>query len=566
MYCLHRIRWVIGLSYLITMAFLMHFAQAIAPRNHQEREIFIRETFEKKNWEKQATQLSEELIRELQSTSLPSSEWSRNYSLAILFKHFQQIHQQNPQWLKSHSKELIDLLLFDQLPEQLATAIQPEDHIFQAWKILIELYQKNFADLAQYPSLGVALALIYDSPLPPDWPHSQVSPLQIPLLSNPSSPLLSYFSQQYRKGVLTPQPSKLTHQELKFLLDAPLILSEYEWIHRQVKTPRSQFQAVFSLVRYDQSRIARFQYRWNPQTPYLLENIFKNGGICVDQAYFAWIAGKARGIPTLYFSGQGKEGGHAWFGFLKTDQQWEMNAGRYQNQNYVTGTAQDPQTGKEITDHELLLLTQRTSSEISYQKSLQILQLIQASSEIIKLEQRQKIWAQTIRFAPTHRELWIQLYQSKPLLLSNDDQKALLDIARQLYPTDSELRSLLGKTPSPLLLSQENSLQTLLREERFAKRPDLALKEAESYLGRVIDQKQYERAQKEFAMVVRQYQSEGGNTFHLLVRPYLLRLHKEQREKELREAYRLSQELLQLSSGSLTYLEFLALGKQLKIK
>jgi len=37
---------------------------------------------------------------------------------------------------------------------------------------------------------------------------------------------------------------------------------------------------------------------------YTLGNINKEGGICVDQAYFASIAGKARCLPTLYFFGQ----------------------------------------------------------------------------------------------------------------------------------------------------------------------------------------------------------------------------------------------------------------------
>jgi len=73
----------------------------------------------------------------------------------------------------------------------------------------------------------------------------------------------------------------------------------------------------------------------------------------VDQAYFSSMAGKAKGIPTLTFVGQGSGGGHAWFGFLKNPGRWETDCGRYENQNYPVGNAIDPQLWKLITDDEL---------------------------------------------------------------------------------------------------------------------------------------------------------------------------------------------------------------------
>jgi hypothetical protein len=95
------------------------------------------------------------------------------------------------------------------------------------------------------------------------------------------------------------------------------------------------------------------------QGTYLLANIEVAGGICTDQSYFACIAGKAKGIPTLYFAGQGQDGGHAWFGYLRGNGKWELDAGRFFNQRYTVGQALDPQTWLPVTDHELLYLSGR---------------------------------------------------------------------------------------------------------------------------------------------------------------------------------------------------------------
>ena len=34
----------------------------------------------------------------------------------------------------------------------------------------------------------------------------------------------------------------------------------------------------------------------------------------MDQAYFISVTGKAKGVPTVLFLGQGRSGGHAWVG------------------------------------------------------------------------------------------------------------------------------------------------------------------------------------------------------------------------------------------------------------
>jgi len=103
--------------------------------------------------------------------------------------------------------------------------------------------------------------------------------------------------------------------------------------------------------------------------PYTLANILQNGGICIDQAYFASEAGKARGVPTLLFGGEGQDGRHAWFGYLDSSHHWKLDAGRYDEQRLVTGIAYDPQTWRQISDHELQFLSERFHALPSFQQS-----------------------------------------------------------------------------------------------------------------------------------------------------------------------------------------------------
>lgn len=103
--------------------------------------------------------------------------------------------------------------------------------------------------------------------------------------------------------------------------------------------------------------------------PYTLDTILSEGGICVDQAYFASEAGKARGIPTLLFTGTAHDGYHAWFGFFDGGNSWRLDAGRYAEQRLVTGTAIDPQTWGPISDHELQFLSERFRALPSFMES-----------------------------------------------------------------------------------------------------------------------------------------------------------------------------------------------------
>ena len=105
--------------------------------------------------------------------------------------------------------------------------------------------------------------------------------------------------------------------ELKFVVDH-LLAQERNGMgtSKRLFTAGPPFAKAFKSIQYDKPRLSAGVFSW-PNGPYTLASISERGGICVDQAYFSSMSGKAKGIPTLTFVGQGSGGGHAWFGFLK---------------------------------------------------------------------------------------------------------------------------------------------------------------------------------------------------------------------------------------------------------
>jgi hypothetical protein len=164
---------------------------------------------------------------------------------------------------------------------------------------------------------------------------------------------------------------RLTHlgaDELKFVVDAAAPFEELAWSQKNVPHALADFAETYAMVSYRMDRVETRAMNW-PGSTYPLWDILRDGGICVDQAYFATEAGKARGIPTLLFAGAGSEGRHAWFGFLGEDRKWQLDAGRYAEQRFITGLAYNPQTWQALSDHEVQFLAERFRALPSYRQS-----------------------------------------------------------------------------------------------------------------------------------------------------------------------------------------------------
>lgn len=255
-----------------------------------------------------------------------------------------------------------------ELSQEFFRLLQPVDFLPRVLGILDELHRADPARFKAYPNLAVAMAVVYDVPPPPNWPHAQVLEVVLPRRWPDPAEAFRWWTQQDRSGRTYHRLARLGPDELKFMVDTAASFSELSWSQNVSNYPLGQLARAYSMIRYREDRLANQRLSWGEGT-YTLPKILGRGGICVDQAYFATHAGKARGVPTLFFHGSGKDGRHAWFGFLDADAKWQLDAGRYAEQRFVTGYARDPQTWLEISDHELTFLAQRFRALPTFQLS-----------------------------------------------------------------------------------------------------------------------------------------------------------------------------------------------------
>ncbi|MSU50837.1 MAG: hypothetical protein EXS37_17410 [Opitutus sp.] len=248
------------------------------------------------------------------------------------------------------------------------TLLSPVDFVPRGFEILNELHKKEPAKFKSYASLALAIALVYDVPPPPVWPHGQVTATALPRKFPEPAAAFAWWIKQDQQGRTFHKLTRLGAEELKFVVDTPTPLAELEWVQGISDIPLGHLARAYTMVRYRTDRITGDNPVWLGKT-YKLPDILATGGICADQAYFATQVGKARGVPTLLIYGAGSNGRHAWFGFLDGNQKWQLDAGRYAEQRFVTGFARDPQTWREFSDHELQFLSERFRELPSFKQS-----------------------------------------------------------------------------------------------------------------------------------------------------------------------------------------------------
>jgi hypothetical protein len=283
--------------------------------------------------------------------------------------------------------------------------LSPWDFTPAVLRDLVAIQQAQPAKFHEYRALAIALAVVYDEKPPAYWPHRQVLHNLVPFEDEPVADRFAFWVKSNETGDLLTNLRMLTPEQLKFVVDAPVDESELRWAQKNVLYPRSDFTRAFFDVAYSHLRATENKLTWDTGD-YTLANIKRTGGICVDQAYYAAVAGKARGLPTLYFEGLGSDGGHAWFGYLKDASQWALDCGRYANQNYVTGAALDPQTWTAVNDHELAYRTDAFHDLPQYAESrddLAVANLFDAQEDIAR---EAKALDSAIAICPRSADAW----------------------------------------------------------------------------------------------------------------------------------------------------------------
>lgn len=442
--------------------------------------------------------------------------------------------------------------------------LSPDDFLPMVIARLEQLRSAHPGRWPQYRSLMVAFALVYDQRPPAFWPHPQVDATQVPPMDETLPDRLAYFVRANEAGRLEHDLRRLSVAELKFVVDAPVPRGELEWAAKNVKARRSQFDRAFSAVDYDERRAQRGIYRWpREKGRYVLANIELWGGICVDQAYFAAIAGKAKGIPTLFFAGQGTDGGHAWFGYLRgADGKWELDAGRYLNQNYAVGQALDPQTWLPISDHELLYFSGKATRSAGYDAALGDLAMAELFARGGDTDRQLAATASSLHHAPFYVAAWDARERALEAAGDTEGLRALYadGIGKFKNVDDLQVRyqarlAEMGRAAGDMQLAARLEQQMVTQNSRG--RSDLSTAAGAERLLRLSEEGDYREAMREFSSLARKLgRSGGGNFFYDLVRPFVARLREAGREKDVQEVLRLARRQMTFESDSILAREF----------
>jgi hypothetical protein len=427
-----------------------------------------------------------------------------------------------------------------------------------------QLYGAHPGQWPQYRSLMLAFALVYDQRPPAFWPHHQVDSALVLPMDEPLPDRFAYYARANDAGKLEHDLRRLSVPELKFVVDAPIPRAELEWAAKNVRARRNQFDRAFSAVDYDEQRARNGVFNWpREKGRYLLSNIELWGGICVDQAYFASIAGKARGIPTLFFAGQGSDGGHAWFGYLRgADGKWELDAGRYLNQNYAVGRALDPQTWLPVSDHELLYLSGKATRSPNHDAALGDLAMAELFARSGDAAQRLEATQSALHNAPAYAAAWDA--REKALEAAGDRQglRDLYAAGIDKFRNTEDLKVRYQARLADFERSRgDANLAGKLEQQMVAQnrrgRSDLSTAAGAETLERLAGSGDYAGALREFGSLARKLARQGGgNFFYGIVRPLVKDLRAAGREKDAREVIREARRRMEFEPDSILAKEF----------
>ncbi|MGB0419174.1 MAG: tetratricopeptide repeat protein [Opitutales bacterium] len=248
-----------------------------------------------------------------------------------------------------------------------AAAIHPKDKPQQVFELLKMIDQQDPGWLENFPTLALAIALVHDQAPPQRWPHYQTG-----LAKSKNGQLQSaakvyeYFQQAAQSNRLQLDLSQLSIGELKYVVDIHADFADFEWAAKAQRFSWSRIDQLYRGIAYRHDRIDQNEYHW-PLKDYSLPVIQKEGGICVDQAYFMTQVCKSRGIPSVQISGAGSDGYHAWVGY-RDQSDWNFEVGRYGGTaSFAAGRFFDPQTWEHQSDHALYYATENFLRSENYQ-------------------------------------------------------------------------------------------------------------------------------------------------------------------------------------------------------
>ena len=425
------------------------------------------------------------------------------------------------------------------LSSRFLASLRPEDDATAALRVLCELHRDEPTICRALPGLAVAVAVVWDQPVPDAWPHPFVQRRQLPMGRETPSARLRFFAEAHHNGKLLYDPRSLSVNDLTFVVACPLDFDEIRYGQSFKVRESEQLWDLYRAVKYDMDRIKAADPAW-PLPEYRLDTIWKRGGICADQAYLASSVFQAKGIPVILFLGQGVGGDHAWVGYRKPDGEWNLNIARYRRHNYPVGQAVHPQTRLRITDTELASYTRNLHRRDAWLRSRIMLgwarlnpespfygELVLAARHLVpdspETWEMQETWLREHGADPQRlRTLylrWIEQFAKEPAMRFRG-QKALYKLYLE-HGHDKEAESL------------KEAIVKECKDTRF----DLGIHLAAEGVFDAVQRGNWDRAEKAFEVTMRDFRGQaGGHLYYGLLEPYVHACLQDGETKRARDA------------------------------
>lgn len=458
------------------------------------------------------------------------------------------------------SDGLLDYVLINNaFSESFWNNLSPSDDFPKVMEILNNLYASDPASFKQYSELALAIALVYDKqPSSSDWPHYQIGSQardSIPKTLPDPVKVFQFFVERNKNNSVTIRSDRLSASELKYVVDITASFDELIWVGKKINLNLNRLDSIYQGVVYDHPRLKEGGVgagRWVDDN-YKLDNILKKGGICIDQAYFTTQACKGRGVPSILVSGSGRDGYHAWVGAYKHGN-WDFSTGRYSSENFVAGTAFDPQTWEKKTDHAI-----DYSIEAFRKTDNHRLALVHIAFAKIYMNEKNESQAavaaqEATRLSSFYDEAWRTYIFVLEKNASKKEEALSAAIAALMKYPEVQNEFVVGLSDFYKDRGENEKayeLQMRLAKRISDKRSDLSIEMAKETLADVVNEKGYQEGFAEYKRMFTRFKDANGTAlFNNIVLPFVANAMNNDEKKIAQQALKFAKDKLNFTQGS----------------
>jgi hypothetical protein len=237
--------------------------------------------------------------------------------------------------------------------------------------------------LRDHPALAAAVCVVHD--------HPYTLKLNENIAKAPGAGEVFDYFVAHEREMLLPLRS-MPAELLVYVVSVAAPISDLDWL-RATYAGQADLGRRYSEIHYDKDSFLRGTAKKSTAAGYSLHSIKDNGGVCIDQAYFAQSCGQAQGIPSVIVYGTNASVAHAWIGFLKSSAAsatWDFDSGRYESYQNVRGTVEDPQTGARIPDAYLSVLESYMMAKPEVRQESAA--LVDAAERLLRIRDAKQAW------------------------------------------------------------------------------------------------------------------------------------------------------------------------------